>query len=292
MTTRDRIPRAALGCAALVFSACSHSQPRALSQAQATYREVAEGEASVHAPSYLETAKTALDRATESERETGDSRDTRDLAYIAERLAMVADAQSDLTIAIAERDRAEGELAIARAELASPPRDEQLGRAEPEAPPPSSSPPAFEGGPSRPEDRPTLGSADGLEAVGLVRSDARGTIVSLTDPGLFAIGSADVAASSRDRVRTLASALSRVPEGRFLIEGHTDSTGSSDLNRRLSLARAQAVRDLLVANGVDAARIDVDGRGEQDPIADNSTPEGRANNRRVDVVIQPYEPTS
>jgi outer membrane protein OmpA-like peptidoglycan-associated protein len=67
--------------------------------------------------------------------------------------------------------------------------------------------------------------------------------------------------------------------------GHTDSVGSEDYNNRLSLARAESVKDYLVSQGVDIKRVRAVGRGESQPIADNSTKAGRALNRRVDVEV-------
>jgi OOP family OmpA-OmpF porin len=73
------------------------------------------------------------------------------------------------------------------------------------------------------------------------------------------------------------------------IVGHTDSTGSPDYNEKLSLQRAATVKDFLVKNGVDPSKITIVGMGERNPIADNATKEGRAKNRRVDVMIKGME---
>ena len=67
--------------------------------------------------------------------------------------------------------------------------------------------------------------------------------------------------------------------------GHTDSVGSEDYNNRLSLARAESVKDYLVSRGVDIKRVRAVGRGESQPIADNATRAGRALNRRVDIEV-------
>ncbi len=72
---------------------------------------------------------------------------------------------------------------------------------------------------------------------------------------------------------------------RFKIVGHTDSTGSYEANRELSLRRASAVRNYLVDSGIAKDRIDIEGLGESDPIDSNLTEDGRANNRRVDIII-------
>ena len=74
------------------------------------------------------------------------------------------------------------------------------------------------------------------------------------------------------------------------IIGHTDSSGSDAINNPLSFERANATRDYLVSRGVSAARIATDGRGSREPIADNSTPAGRAMNRRVEIYVA--EPAS
>ena len=70
-----------------------------------------------------------------------------------------------------------------------------------------------------------------------------------------------------------------------VIEGHTDSVGSDEYNERLSLRRANAVRDYLVSSGISSNRIEVKGFGESQPVADNGTPAGRAQNRRVELKV-------
>jgi len=76
------------------------------------------------------------------------------------------------------------------------------------------------------------------------------------------------------------------------VVGHTDNSGSDALNNALSRERAESVRDQLVAKGVGAGRIAIEGRGERQPIADNATPEGRAHNRRVEVFLREPQPAS
>lgn len=71
-----------------------------------------------------------------------------------------------------------------------------------------------------------------------------------------------------------------------IAEGHTDSVGSEQYNQRLSVRRAQAVKDYLVRNGIDASRIRVEGFGESQPVASNATAEGRAQNRRVELRVE------
>jgi len=75
------------------------------------------------------------------------------------------------------------------------------------------------------------------------------------------------------------------PSLRLAIEGHTDSTGSADFNQVLSEKRADAVHDYLVSQGLDADTLSAQGLGMNDPVADNTTAEGRQKNRRVEIIV-------
>ena len=83
-----------------------------------------------------------------------------------------------------------------------------------------------------------------------------------------------------------ADSLKNDPKSLVTIIGHTDSTGPDAVNNPLSVARAQSVRDHLVARGVAASRIHTEGRGEREPVADNGTEAGRAKNRRVEIFLR------
>jgi outer membrane protein OmpA-like peptidoglycan-associated protein len=101
----------------------------------------------------------------------------------------------------------------------------------------------------------------------------------------FATGRADINPRLRPILDQFANGLSTQTTTEVRIIGHTDSTGSDALNQRLSLERADAVRDYLVARGVRSDAIQVAGRGEHEPVADNSTEAGRAKNRRVEIFL-------
>ena len=101
----------------------------------------------------------------------------------------------------------------------------------------------------------------------------------------FASGSARIADQSAGLLNELASAITGC-NLRVTIEGHTDSTGSSALNDRLSLARARAVRDALVIRGVAAGLLSAEGYGAARPVAENDTAEGREQNRRIEFVVR------
>jgi len=104
----------------------------------------------------------------------------------------------------------------------------------------------------------------------------------------FGVGSAAVRPGQEDLVKRLARAIDEFPGEPVRIEGHTDDTGSRDANLRLSRRRAETVARLLAeAAGRDPADFTTEGFGPDKPVALNSTPEGRALNRRIDVVIGP-----
>ena len=101
----------------------------------------------------------------------------------------------------------------------------------------------------------------------------------------FASGRADINPRLRPILDQFASGLGGQANTEVRIIGHTDNTGSDALNDRLSLERAESVRNYLVERGVRADSIQVAGRGEREPVADNSTEAGRAKNRRVEIFL-------
>jgi outer membrane protein OmpA-like peptidoglycan-associated protein len=112
----------------------------------------------------------------------------------------------------------------------------------------------------------------------------RGLLVTLGDV-LFAFNKAELSAQAGPRLDKLANFLKQFSDRKLLIEGYTDSVGSDSYNQELSDRRAQAVRDALVQRGVDTSRITARGYGKAHPVADNASAEGRAMNRRVEIVI-------
>lgn len=106
----------------------------------------------------------------------------------------------------------------------------------------------------------------------------------------FATNSAEINASLRPVLDRFAQTLNEHPGTLVSIVGHTDTTGNDAINNPLSMRRAASTRDYLVARGVDSRRIDIDGRGSYEPIADNTTAAGRARNRRVEIFVA--EPAS
>lgn len=116
------------------------------------------------------------------------------------------------------------------------------------------------------------------------RDTERGLVVNLSDV-LFDVGKFDLRPIAREKLARLAGITLAYQGLRMECEGHTDSTGSLELNNRLSLQRAEAVRDYLVSSGISPDRVSAIGMGPSMPIADNSTRDGRQANRRVEIIV-------
>ncbi len=112
-------------------------------------------------------------------------------------------------------------------------------------------------------------------------------IVTLPQDILFDTDSAALTGSLRSDLLALASSLNEFPQSTVDIIGHADNTGDAAYNQDLSTRRAQSVARAIQNGGVSGARLRAFGRGEDQPIASNLTPEGRAQNRRVEIVIRP-----
>lgn len=125
-----------------------------------------------------------------------------------------------------------------------------------------------------------------IEGVEVSRPSEGEISVRLTNDILFDYNSAALRSASRDTLNELAQNFRQYPDNRIIVEGHTDSTGSDAYNQRLSEQRASNVADYLIDQGVAASAITVYGYGEMRPKASNDTPEGRQQNRRVEIHIQ------
>jgi outer membrane protein OmpA-like peptidoglycan-associated protein len=119
------------------------------------------------------------------------------------------------------------------------------------------------------------------------RETERGWVLTLRNELLFDSGQAKLKPGAHKALESLAQFMRKEPEREVAIEGFTDATGASEVNRRLSAERADAVKQALVARGVEPHRIDARGYGPAFPIASNETAVGRQLNRRVEVVIAP-----
>lgn len=116
------------------------------------------------------------------------------------------------------------------------------------------------------------------------REEARGSVITLGD-AVFAPGRSQLQPDAIANLDTIIEFVNRDPSRKVRIEGHTDASGSDNANQVLSQQRAEAVRAALSARGVDMARMSAIGRGESVPVASNSSAEGKARNRRVEIIL-------
>ena len=117
--------------------------------------------------------------------------------------------------------------------------------------------------------------------------DGQAIMVNLPDGVTFAVNSSEISPGFQHTLDQIANNLVNYPNSLIDVYGHTDSSGTEEYNLELSQRRADAVADYLVLRGVSRARIETIGYGELYPVASNSTAEGMARNRRVEIKITP-----
>jgi outer membrane protein OmpA-like peptidoglycan-associated protein len=112
-----------------------------------------------------------------------------------------------------------------------------------------------------------------------------GILVNFDSGILFDVDQANLKSAAKTNLHNLATSLINNPETNITIIGHTDNTGTAEHNMDLSIRRAAAVRSFIAADNVSTSRLATSGKGESEPIADNTTADGRAQNRRVEIAI-------
>jgi outer membrane protein OmpA-like peptidoglycan-associated protein len=123
-----------------------------------------------------------------------------------------------------------------------------------------------------------------LNSILATRDSARGLVANMSDV-LFRSGSYELAPGARERLAKVSGIILAYPSLHVSVEGHTDSVGGDEYNQSLSELRAQAVRDYFVQQGIVSSAVEAHGYGKTAPIASNDTPEGRQQNRRVELVL-------
>ncbi len=127
-----------------------------------------------------------------------------------------------------------------------------------------------------------------MEGTGIgVERQGNDIILNLPSSVTFGFDSSELTMQARNALNDVSSVLTQYPETRVNIAGHTDSTGDSAYNQRLSERRAQAVGNYLSQSGVASNRLYMNGYGESQPVASNETEAGRAQNRRVEITLSP-----
>lgn len=279
-------------------SGCAEAMPpQDLVTARATYARVSHGPTAQADPADVHSAAESLQIAEQSFKQDGDTQKTRDLAYVADRRAQIAEARGNALLASAQEQQTLANMHAAEtAQLQS--TSSQLGRANMQV--------ALQGQALQnqsqqlsaeqqrrmeAEKRAAQAAAD-LAAFASVKQDTvRGMVITLSGGVLFASNKSDLLPAAQLKLNEVADALTKQDsESKIVVEGHTDSQGGATYNQDLSQRRAQTVRDYLVARGISADRVTAQGFGLSRPIADNGSAEGRADNRRVEIVVQPGTP--
>ena len=276
-----------IASALTALGACAASMaPQDLVQARSAYDRASRGPAQQYNPADMHSAKQQLEIAEASFLKNGDSQDTRDQAYLALRKTelaevvagtrqsdqandgvvntMHADEKKATAATAAELERTKAQLGTQTVALA----DETARRLDAE--------------------KRAKQAAEDLAKFATVKQEPRGMVITLSGSVLFASAKWELLPAAQMKLNEVATALTQEdPTSKMVVEGHTDSQGAASYNQDLSQHRAQAVRDYLVTRGIASDRISAQGFGPTRSVGDNASPEGRANNRRVEIVVQP-----
>ncbi|MFL5273684.1 MAG: OmpA family protein [Anaeromyxobacteraceae bacterium] len=133
--------------------------------------------------------------------------------------------------------------------------------------------------------------AKDLEEIAETKRTENGVVVNMKSEILFDSGSAVLKPEAIAQIEKVGDVLVKYSDDRIRVEGHTDATGTRKANEELSLRRAAAVKAVLIGRGVKETQITALGMGEEKPIADNKTPEGKKQNRRVELHIDVPQPS-
>ena len=254
---------------AALVAGCATVPPTELTNARFAYQQASEGDAKQLVPAELHKAEESLNLAEQSFKDDSDSQKTKDLAYVAQRKSELAMALGATAASKAREEKAEADFAQKQTAIVKQGKQDL----------------------SDAEKRNAAALAE-LAAIAAVKEEQRGLVVTLSGGVLFRSAEATLMPSALVKLDQVGNALQSVRTRNLLVEGHTDSQGSGSYNQGLSQRRANAVRDYLVQRGYPADRIQARGMGEDTPIANNNSPEGRANNRRVEIVIEREFPAS
>lgn len=282
----------------LLLVGCAHQPPGELVAARETYNRVSRGPSATYVPAEVHKARESLVLAEQAFADEPTTQKTKDIAYVAQRKALIAEALGTREAdrrkrAAAESDfqRTQGTMLqqtqqalsgtqaqLTDAQRATMDKDQRLQQ--------EAAARAAAEQKAMQNEEALKKAQDSLAKLAAVKEDQRGMVITLSGSVLFASNQSVLLPEARTRLEQVAAALLATKERKIVVEGHTDSRGNDMHNQQLSQARAEAVRSYIVQAGYDPDLIVAQGVGKQRPIADNGTAEGRANNRRVELVIQ------
>lgn len=265
-----------IACAGLLVGCAASVPPPELVNARQVYQRASAGQAAQLVPAELHKAQVALAIAEKSFQDDPKSFVTRDLAYVADRKARMAEALAMTAAGNAATAKANTQYQATQTEIMKNTK-EDLAASERAV--------AAEQKARLDAERRTAAAQAALAKLAAVKEEARGLVITLSGSVLFASSKSSLLPAAQNRLNQVADALMETKERKLTIEGHTDSQGSSSYNQQLSQQRADAVRSYLISRGYPADLIQAQGIGEDRPVSDNANAEGRANNRRVEIII-------
>jgi outer membrane protein OmpA-like peptidoglycan-associated protein len=264
----------------LLAFGCGHSTPREIHEARAAYQRASQSPTAMYAGPELLDAKRALSDA-EAKADDGDDDEAKHLGYIAHRKAIIASAKADTVAAQQAKQAALQDLEQTKQRVAADTRTQldqtktALSKAQEKI--------DAERKAREEADRKAQEAFAKIEGIKSERQD-RGLVLTISGSVLFPSGKSTILPAAQERLKDVAQAL-KDDKRPIMIVGHTDAQGNDDMNMRLSEQRAESVKRFIAKEGVPQERIRTQGAGETQPIADNDNPTGRANNRRVEIVL-------
>jgi outer membrane protein OmpA-like peptidoglycan-associated protein len=276
---------AGTGCAS------QHMPPPALTEAREEFLRAKNGIAIQLDPTDVHEADLALQKAEQAFADSPDDPTTTDLAVVADRRALIAESQAagiqsqqdamaakqqGATLTAQQLQSARGQLGQTQQALGQT----QMQLQEQQA--------ASAAQVQQLADMQTKlkDARDTIAKIAAVKDDDRGMVITLQGEVLFKTGKWDLKAGAMAKLDQIAAVL-KGKEQPIVVYGYTDNVGALDMNMDLSQKRATAVRDYLVTKGIPQDLIRSEGKGPADPISDNNSVEGRASNRRVELVVKP-----
>lgn len=292
---------------AITLASCGEVlPPKELVDARAAYDHAASGKAGQLHPAQVYEAKQALDKAEAKFKDEADAPDTKDLSYVAQRKAQYAEALAEVTAADQRLVQADKDmraltgraLESAQAALRKSQEDMDKQKQMTEAERLKAQNAQSDAEKARLEaekerqarleaERRMKQALDDLGKIAAIKEEQRGMVITLTGNVLFESGKWALLPGAQIKLNEVAEALKVNKDRDMTIEGHTDNQGNRQANIDLGQHRAESVKDYIVSRGVDGSRVKAVGIGQDRPIADNSNPEGRANNRRVEIIVSP-----
>jgi outer membrane protein OmpA-like peptidoglycan-associated protein len=292
-----------------LFIGCATVAPNELVNARSAYQLASQGPAEQLVPAELHKAHEALVLAEQSFLKDPDSQKTKDLAYVAQRKSEQAGALGAMAADKASKDKANADFRKKQTEIVKQGKqdlsdsEKRTAAAQAEIDKQAAvkevkdkSDAEFQKQQAEivkqgrqdlsDSEKRTAAAVAELAAIAAVKEEERGLVVTLSGGVLFRSAESTLLSSAKVKLDQVANALLAVRARNLIVEGHTDSQGSASYNQGLSQRRADAVRDYLVQRGYPTDRIQARGKGKGSPIADNASPEGRANNRRVEIIIE------